>query len=357
MAGLDEMHKFFFLKFLMLMVALCPLVSSANPPIDIKNIHLRGFNVDLNLKSQDFRNLDDLNVNAVRVSFASTPLFDGDGGLNVEAMKMMYKYIRYAKKYNILLLVDVHTFPGNIKKYSGSLEDEYWKSNDQKEKLIESYTKLAESLKGESAVLGYDIVNEAAPPNFGEYINFIKEVSKVMLKISPDKLLLIQPPITLQSNGIANGQRNNWDEISSLVNDETILGSLHYYDPGTFTHQGLHSFPSDQRLPILLRSENSLKLYFTQTLSKVLKHPAPIIVGEFSVSNYGPAEDSALYIKTLLSLFESNNWSWFYHSYREADIWNPEVMLTKNGFVPDKESKKYLLLKEHFKLNERFKID
>jgi len=104
---------------------------------------LRGFNIDLNLSEQDFRGLNDLNVNAVRVAFASHPLFDEVGGLDSTAVAVLDRYIRYAKKYNILLLIDVHTFPGNVKKYSGSMGDEYWRNADLRRALIKSYAQLA----------------------------------------------------------------------------------------------------------------------------------------------------------------------------------------------------------------------
>lgn len=76
--------------------------------------------------------------------------------------------------------------------------------------------------------------------------------------------------------------------------------------------------------------------------------------GEFSVSNYSPVEDSDLYMNTLLDLFERKGWSWFYHSYEEADIWNPQMSLTKKVWLRTPHPKKYLLLKAHFKLNDRF---
>ncbi|WPN56133.1 glycoside hydrolase family 5 protein [Pseudomonas sp. P9_31] len=339
----------------MLLAVAFNVSASTRSALDYKaGMPLRGFNVDLNLSERDFKSLDELNVNAVRVAFASHPLFDEKGGLDSTAVSVLDNYIRYAKKYNILILIDVHTFPGNVKKYSGSIGDEYWRNADLMSELIKSYAQLAEKLKDESMVIGYDIVNEPAQADLSNYLGFLKQVSEIILKISPGKLVLIQPRITIQPNGIPNGQRSNWSEITHLIDDKTVVGSLHYYDPGDFTHQGVHQFPVNQRLPFLLRSEKSLRLYFRKTLSRVLNHPGPVIVGEFSVSNYSPVDDSELYMNTLLDLFERNGWSWFYHSYKEADIWNPELSLTKRGLAPDGASKKYLLLKAHFRLNDRF---
>ncbi|WP_339527388.1 glycoside hydrolase family 5 protein [Pseudomonas sp. EL_65y_Pfl2_R96] len=339
----------------MLLAVAFNVSASTRSALDYKaGMPLRGFNVDLNLSERDFKSLDDLNVNAVRVAFASHPLFDERGGLDSAAIAVLDNYIRYAKKYNILILIDIHTFPGNVKKYSGSIGDEYWRNTDLMSELIKSYAQLAEKLKDESMVIGYDIVNEPAQADLSNYLGFLKQVSETILKISPGKLVLIQPRITIQPNGIPNGQRSNWSEITHLIDDKTVVGSLHYYDPGDFTHQGVHQFPVNQRLPFLLRSEKSLRLYFRKTLSRILNHPGPVIVGEFSVSNYSPVDDSELYMNTLLDLFERNGWSWFYHSYKEADIWNPELSLTKRGLAPDGASKKYLLLKAHFRLNDRF---
>lgn len=315
---------------------------------------LRGFNVDLNLTERDFKTLDDLNVNAIRVAFASRPLFDDSGGLDETAVALLDNYVRYAKQYRILLLVDVHTFPGNVKKYSGSPDDAYWHRPELMNNLIASYAKLAEKYKHESMVIGYDILNEPAPVERSDYLEFLKNVTETIVQVSPEKRVLIQPRITLQANGIPNGQRSNWSEIVPLIDDQRRIGSLHYYDPGDFTHQGVRAFPAGQRLPFLLRSESGLAVYFKKTLSQVIAYPGPVIVGEFSVSNYSPVDDAGLYMKSLIDLFEQRRWSWFYHAYKEADIWNPQLKLAGTQLVADGASKKYKLLKEYFKLNDRF---
>lgn len=100
----------------MLLAVAFNVSASTRSALDYKaGMPLRGFNVDLNLSERDFKSLDELNVNAVRVAFASHPLFDEKGGLDSTAVSVLDNYIRYAKKYNILILIDVHTFPGNVK--------------------------------------------------------------------------------------------------------------------------------------------------------------------------------------------------------------------------------------------------
>jgi hypothetical protein len=61
---------------------------------------------------------------------------------------------------------------------------------------------------------------------------------------------------------------------------------------------------------------------------------ARIHVGEFSAARY--AGGAATYLRDCMNIFEGYGWSWTYHAYREAKVWNLEYADTPvadNGAV------------------------
>ena len=49
-----------------------------------------------------------------------------------------------------------------------------------------------------------------------------------------------------------------------------------------------------------------------------------LYVGEFSVIRWAPGGSGVNYLKDVLSLFETNRWSWTYHAFREWPGWSLE---------------------------------
>ncbi|WP_179061021.1 glycoside hydrolase family 5 protein [Pseudomonas taiwanensis] len=313
---------------------------------------LRGFNVDLTLNSSDFDYLYHINVNALRVSLATESAFTEAGAVNHAAIIKVDNYIREAKKRNIKILLDFHTYPGNKKTFSGTPNDKIWTDEELRSKVTNSYKEIAERYKHEDTIIGYDLVNEAAPKkeNMATYYNFISNIVSELREVSGSKTLIIQPTIRMNSEGIPTAQHENWKELLRFSN-QSLRPSIHFYDPGSYTHQGLIHFKPNTKLPFGLRTQATLDAYFELKLRK-LNNFENLIIGEFSTSNYAP-NDSLLYTERLIEYFEKNNWSWFYHAFREASIWDPEKELKDGGFVYNDDAKKMSVIRRYLTKNKK----
>ncbi len=313
---------------------------------------MRGFNVDHRLKERDFIDLKDMQVNALRVSFAVMSMFMDDGSLNQEAVEKVQEYLHYSKGKNIGLIIDFHTFPGNVKKFSGTPSDKIWFDEALRRRLIASYHEFASIFKDENCIIGYDIANEVAPPSekINVYHEFFEKIIEAINSVDEKKMIIVQPPITLNKNGIPLSQVESWHEIDKFFGKNTIK-SIHYYYPGQYTHQGILGFKSPMSLPFPLNSNFGLNQYLSTTVRNIIPAHEKIIIGEFTVSNAAP-NDSLHYITGVIDFFEERGWHWFFHAFRYSPIWDPEVVNYGEERIVEKNSPKMQILKRYFKKNE-----
>ena len=109
---------------------------------------------------------------------------------------------------------------------------------------------------------------------------------------------------------------------------DDVVYSVHMYDPGTFTHQGVGpGDPMGQTYPGEMDNGDRLdKEWIRRQLAPVrefqLKHSAKILVGEFSAICWAKGADA--YIRDAIELFEEYGWDWCYLAFREWRAWRVE---------------------------------
>jgi hypothetical protein len=274
-----------------------------------------------------------MGANGVRISFVEPQMFQEDGELNPSAYQVLDRYISWSKDTNIALVVDLHTFPGAKKKYSGSREDLVWSNPELKVKILDGFKKLYDRYKDESQIVAYDLANEQELPENKDrdYLEFLRANLVELERLDKTgKVAMVQPPISKDFRGIARAQYKSWNSIVGILGTRAI-GTLHYYDPGNYTHQGLLGFPPNSALPTSISNRKDMTAYFSKGLDQIQTPPgSTIMVGEFSVSNFAPP-DSELYLETLIRYFNSRKWAWFYHAYKESKIWDPSYVQDAGG--------------------------
>jgi hypothetical protein len=110
--------------------------------------------------------------------------------------------------------------------------------------------------------------------------------------------------------------------------DDNIVYSPHMYEPHEFTHQGVQGRPEPVPYPGEIRGKRWDRTMLEETLAPVVAFQkrvnAPIFMGEFSAPRWKGAEANH-YLRDVIEICEQHNWSWAYHSYREADVWDAEM--------------------------------
>ena len=184
-----------------------------------------------------------------------------------------------------------------------------------------------------------------------DYLGTQVRAAKAVRAIDPDVPIFIEA--------------NKWDSPSGYaelepVDVSNVVYQVHMYEPGQFTHQGVHSSPTGIAYPGEINGTMWDKERLRKVLAPVrefqLAYNVHIYVGEFSAIRWAPG--AADYLRDVIDLFEEYDWDWTYHAYREWDGWSVEHSSDPRDHKPTEEptDRKQLLLK-WFGRNEKPQAD
>ncbi len=222
-----------------------------------------------------------------------------------------------ADKYGLKVVVDLHNAPGGRDGHDWRLfdDDKYFRT------LVSTWRAIATHFKGDRRIYAYDFANEPfqTRPRKRDYWQVQKACAEAVRAVDPDAVVIVE------SNHMAAPYAFSY--LSPLAMDNVVY-SVHMYDPGTFTHQGVGpGDPLGQTYPGVLDDGEKLdKEWLRRRLAPVrefqLRHGARIYVGEFSAIAWARGADA--YIRDCIALFEEYGWDWTYHAFREWRAWSVE---------------------------------
>lgn len=257
------------------------------------------------------------------------------------------------EELGMLIVIDLHTPPGGRDKDSnmplfqrGELQDEF----------VRAWEEIATRYKGNKAVWGYDLLNEACEGIVAEGVmnwhELAIETAKRIRRIDPDRAIIIEPAPW--------GSPDSLDWFEPLEGVDNVVYSVHMYLPHSFTHQNVHNNVE----PITYPGEIDGKYWDKEQLRKALApvfrfqndNDVHIYIGEFSAIRWAPGDSARDYLRDCIEIFEENDWDWAYHAFREWDGWSVEHTGAKNATrraVSPTDRQK--LLVEYFQKCEREK--
>ena len=225
------------------------------------------------------------------------------------------------KKAGILVVIDLHTPPGgrdHVDKAHRIFTDKLWQ--DEFGKVWE---KIATRYRNEKQVWGYDLVNEPIvglyKPGLLDWHDLAEQTARQIRAIDPNHAIIVEP--------------DPGGGVSSLANFEPIdvprvVYSVHMYDPGQFTHQGVLAhldvgpvYPGV--IDGVMWDKDRIRKDFQSVVDWSKAYNAAIYIGEFSAVRWANGADR--YIGDVIDLMEENHWDWSYHAFREWQGWSPEV--------------------------------
>lgn len=260
------------------------------------------------------------------------------------------KALDLCEKYNIRVLVDLHTPPGG-RKEGGVCR--MFSEKKYQDKFLSVWDKIARRYKGRDVVYAYDLLNETVEgtvaPGLMDWRQLATEATKVIRKIDPNKPVVFEPSPW--------GGPNGFDKLEPLDIGRVIY-SFHMYKPFDFTHQGVQNKATGITYPGLISGEQWNKERLREEMTGVIDfqkyHNVQIYVGEFSAVRWAPGDSGVKYLQDVTSLFEELGWDWAYHAYREWDGWSVEHGPDPNNHQPtDKPTARKELLLEMFAKNKK----
>jgi len=340
-------------------ITLIPTVAplDAKPQGDYKQqTRLRGMMSGGALSESDFKDLGQWNVNLMRFQINNPKRQDTstkeatDRWLD-EQMNRIDQVLPYAKKYGINLLLDLHSGPGM--KQTELLNNRLNWSNECQALLVHAWQRLATKYKDCPEIWGYDLLNE---PREDDYVyqpdggldwnRLAEQVAKAIRAIDPVKPIIVEPPIWGSPEGFS---------VFNPINVSNVVYSVHFYNPGIFSHQGIHGRPAGFNYPGMIEGKKWDKEALRRSLQPVVdfqrKYQVPILVGEFSAVRWAPNDSSARWMRDVIEIFEENGWDWAYHAFREYEGWDAEWSNDRNVKGRQSSTSRKDLLLEYFKRN------
>ncbi len=277
-------------------------------------------------KEDDFKTLHDWGATMARYQMtrnfsaigADRDLAEYDRWLDGKLDHLEREVLPWAAKYGLKIVVDLHCPPG------GRDADRDWSMyHDAKyaDHFIACWKRIATRFKGRPEIYGFDLINEPtqirrALPGC-DYWSLQRRAAEVVRAIDP------KTPIIIESA--------EWDSANSFaylspLDMDNVIYQVHMYQPGEFTHQGVHAkgdYPH-HAYPNPKKGWNKtwLKGRLEPVRKFAAKHNAKIYVGEFSAITWADGADR--YIADCIDIFNEYGWDWTYHAFREAKVWDVE---------------------------------
>lgn len=251
------------------------------------------------IQEEDFKIIKELGFNCIRLPFTYRLVENNKTGL-----KVLDEAIRWARKYKIYIILDLHAAPGaqNHDWHSDSSgKAQLWLSKANQKRTFKIWELLADRYKSEEGIAGYDLLNESVVDDAKVLNQFYKELIHSVRHVDKNHILFIEG--------------NKWaTDINCLdrFEDNNYALSIHSYEPLNFTF----NFVPHQRYP----SENANKDSIRRHLEKYKKvsedRKLPVLVGEFGVNGREGLFGEDKWLRDNLQLFKEFGFSWTYWTYK-----------------------------------------
>lgn len=214
----------------------------------------------------------------------------------------------------VQILLEIHTPPAGLDGTKFAMfTTEPW----GKQCLLDVWKMIAGMYKAFPAIIGYGILNEPrAHPNYLK--PFMIQAVNTIRAVDKRKRICVTGPYSTPGS-IKNCP---W-----FPRDKYIWYETHFYDPLKLSHQGIYDYPAPVPYPHGTLNRAKLKAYMQPLFDFQAMHPtARQFIGEFAISNAATVQTQLNYLEDCIKLFEDLGAHWTYHAWREAPIWNKELV-------------------------------
>ena len=266
-----------------------------------------------------------------------------------ENLKKLDRALPLCEKYGLMVVVDLHTAPGEGPSGKGLFNDPACQK-----KFVEAWDRMARRYKNAKAVWGYDILNEpvetSVAPGLSDWQELAEKAARAIRAVDPDRAIIIEP--------------TGWGSPEALrdlrpMDVPNVVYSVHMYMPHKFTHQGVYD---DGAVKYTYPGVVDGKKWDRAALEAALKpavdfqkaYGVHLYLGEFSAIRWAPDGSAARYLRDCIDIFESHGWDWSYHAFREWQGWSAEHGDDKADTAPAAQPpERQKILREWYAKNEK----
>lgn len=149
--------------------------------------------------TQDFDNCAAMGMSVIRLPFTYMNLCDDNGNLKSDAWKRLDWFVSNCSSRGIYVILDMHGAFGsqNGMDHSGEINDgtQLYYNQENKDKTLALWAKIAEHFKGNPAVAAYDILNEPgikAAATYSLQWDFYNEIYNTIRSKDADHIIIME---------------------------------------------------------------------------------------------------------------------------------------------------------------------
>ncbi|MCK5013610.1 MAG: glycoside hydrolase family 5 protein [Candidatus Omnitrophica bacterium] len=260
------------------------------------------------IREADIKNISRLGFNCVRVPFNYRLIGKTPYRYDKEGVQFLDQVIRWAKKYGIWVILDLHAAQGsqNCDWHADSTgRAELWTKKEHQERVFALWEFLADRYESEESVAGYDLLNEAVLEDPKLLNRFYKKAIKRIRSVDENHILFIE----------GNKWATDVDCLEEYHDDNYVL-SIHNYDPLDFVlnfvpHLSYPFKPSEGGW-----NEEMIRRNLSRYQKISQKREIPFFAGEFGVNARQGLFGEDRWLADILKCFNDFGFHWTYWTYK-----------------------------------------
>lgn len=312
---------------------------------------LKGINIevrDKTINNQDMINILSTKMNLIILNL-EFDLFQNEFKLDsketmIQILNETKRIINLAKNYNLKVIVGFTNLP-NIE-YKETKNPAFWNEAN----ISNIYTLCKEITSSlyllDDTLIGYKFLDEPliiknkendVPEN---WITIQNNIINIIRSIDKERYIVV-------TSG-PGGTGRNYNNFMPIINDNKIIYGFHFFEPHSYTHQGINNRDEGVIYPTLTNNSILLEYYMKSIISFKEKYNLPILVGSFSVVH--EAVGSYEYLNDLINIFDKYNFSWAYWCYKGYQKWDINNEIIDGKYINTQlNSPRWKLFKEKIK--------
>jgi aryl-phospho-beta-D-glucosidase BglC (GH1 family) len=259
------------------------------------------------VQDDDFQFLKKMGVNFLRIPF-NYRLFLDDNDENrfkYEAFKYIDRLMELATKYEIFIMLDLHTTRGGQNpdwhSDNGYGIPLFWEYEVFRNKMTMLWKKIANRYSEEPFLFGYDLLNEPAMAQWNALNKFYKKTIQAIREVDKNHIIVLEGDhFSMDFSGL---EIEDWDQVAV---------SFHYYPTVWYTNILKETNTRSQR-------KDKIRDGLLRLLEAKEKIKCPFFCGEFGYGkDCGELKTILELTEDTIDLFEENQIDWLIWTYKDA---------------------------------------
>jgi hypothetical protein len=244
---------------------------------------------------KDFLDLAATGANVVRVPLLIRHCA-GCQTYDVPSLDIAYvkRVLNFGEKYKFRVIVTLVPMPFPYA--------DYWDNDSLKADILSKWEYIAANLRDSPALVAYDLINEplmGSKPR-SRWNDLSTRIAKRLRVVDPRTPIMVEPA----DWGLPD---QFWRNPPIAV--PGIVYSFHFYEPHSYTHQGVAGSP----VPIALPPDNGQEA-IRDAKAFAKDNKVPMFVGEFSVVRWAPGAN--VWLTRTIKLLTDEKFGFTYHCWR-----------------------------------------